>query len=352
MNQKSWPRVLKSCFYNLKSKIQNLKWGGIVAVGVTFGLFGGAAQAQQAKGLRELNTSYPLGGSTSFFWVSYRSGAFEKHGLKLNPVYIRGSVTAIQSLLAKELSIQMEAGPAGVRAWARGAKEITLIGAVGNKLDYILIASPSIRKAEELRGKKIGVSQIGASSDFIARYAVQQLGLNPDRDVTILGTGGMGQRWAALTGGYIDATVAQPPYTLLARKAGYPTLIDISKQDFEYPISAVITTRSFIRAEPETVMNFMRGLADGMNFYRDEKNRDRVIKFLGEYYRSNAVEELDETRRAYSQVTPGLPVITAKSIDNVIKNDKDLAGMSLNPAEILDLSFLQRLEKERKPPTR
>jgi NitT/TauT family transport system substrate-binding protein len=302
----------------------------------------------QTKPLREINTSYPLGGSTSFFWVAYRSGAFEKHGLKLNPVYIRGSVTAIQSLLAKELSIQMEAGPAGVRAWARGAKEIVLIGAVGNKLDYVLVATPSIRKPEDLKGKKIGVSQIGASSDFIARYAAQQLGLNPDKDVTILAAGGVGQRWAALTGGHIDATVTQPPYTLLARKSGYPVLLDISKQDFQYPISAVFTTRSLIKAEPETVMNFMRGLADGMDFYRDEKNKDRVIKFLGEYYRSNAVEELEETRRAYSQLTPGLPVITPKAIENVIKNEKDLAVMALNPMDVLDLSFLQRLEQERK----
>jgi ABC-type nitrate/sulfonate/bicarbonate transport system substrate-binding protein len=307
-----------------------------------------SVEAQQPKALREINTSYPLGGSTSFFWVAYRSGAFEKYGLKLKPVYIRGSVTAIQSLLAKELSIQMEAGPAGIRAWARGAKEITLIGAVGNKLDYVLVTTPSIRKAEELKGKKIGVSQIGASSDFIARYAAQQLGLNPEKEVTILAAGGMGQRWAALTAGHIDATVAQPPYTLLARKGGYPVLLDISKQEFQYPISAVFTTRSFIKAEPETVMSFMRGLAEGMEFYRDEKNKDRVIKFLGEYYRSNAVEELEETRRAYTQLTPGLPVITAKSIENVIKNDKDLAAMSLNPTDILDLSFLQKLEEERK----
>lgn len=242
----------------------------------------------QAKGLRELNTSYPLGGSTSFFWVAYRSGSFEKYGLKLKPVYIRGSVTAIQSLLAKELFIQMEAGAAGIRAWARGAKEVTFIGAVGNRLDYILVTVPTIRKAEELKA-----------------------------------------------------------YTLLARKAGYPVLIDISKQEFQYPISAVLTTRSFIRAEPETVMNFMRGLAEGMDFYRDESNKDKVVQHLGEYYRSNAREELEETRRAYSQLTPGLPVITAKSIENVIVNDKDLSGMSLSPVEILDLSFLQRLEKER-----
>lgn len=95
-------------------------------------------------------------------------------------------------------------------------------------------------------------------------------------------------------------------------------------------------------------MNFMRGLADGMDFYRDEKNKEKVIRFLGEYYKSNATEELEETRRAYSQLTPGLPVITAKSIDNVISNDKTLAGMNLNGAEMLDLTFLERLAAERK----
>ncbi len=95
-------------------------------------------------------------------------------------------------------------------------------------------------------------------------------------------------------------------------------------------------------------MNFMRGLADGMDFYRDESNKDQVVRILGEYFRSNATEELEETRRAYSQVTPGLPLISAKSIENVIANDKNLAGLGLKPEEILDLSFLQKLQQERK----
>jgi hypothetical protein len=95
-------------------------------------------------------------------------------------------------------------------------------------------------------------------------------------------------------------------------------------------------------------MNFMRGLADGMDFYRDEKNKDKVIKFLGDYYKSNAVEELEETRRAYSQLTPGLPIITVKSIENFIANDRVLSTMSLKAADMLDLSFLERLEEERK----
>ncbi len=264
--------------------------------------------AQAAKP-RELKVGYPLGGSASYFWVAHRSGSFEKYGLKLEPIYIRGGLMGIQAALSGDLLLQLQGASTVVAAWAKGGKDLQFIGAVGNRLDYIMAVHPSIRKPEDLKGKKIGVSQLGASTDFIARLAVRRLGLNP---------------------------------------AGYPVLIDFSKEDFEYTIAGPLTTRSFIRAERETVMNFMRGLADGMDFYRDEKNKDRVIKFLGEYYRSNAVEELEETRRVYSQVTPGLPLISVKAMENVIANDKTLVGMNLNAAELLDLSFLERLAQERK----
>ena len=254
----------------------------------------------------------------------------------------------IQAALSGDLLLQLQGASTVVSAWAQGGKDLQFIGAVGNRLDYIFVTLPSIRKADDLKGKRVAVSQIGASTDFIARVAARRLGLNPDKDIVIVGAGGQGERWAALTGGHVQATVVQPPFTLLARKAGYPVLIDFSKEDFEYTIAGPLTTRSFIRSDRETVMNFMRGLADGMDFYRDEKNKDRVIKFLGEYYRSNAIEELEETRRVYSQLTPGLPVITTKAIENVIANDKSLSGMNLNAAELLDLSFLEKLAQERK----
>jgi NitT/TauT family transport system substrate-binding protein len=303
----------------------------------------------QAKDLNELRTSYPLGGSSSYFWAAYRSGAFERHGLKLNPVLIPGGVTALQSLMAKELFIQLTAGPAAIRAWARGAKEITFIGAVGNRLDYVIVAIPSVRSVNDLRGKRIGVSQLGASPDFIARLGLRRLGLNPERDVALVPIGSPGERWSALAAGQVQASLFQTPFTLRARKAGYVTLLDFATQDFPYIISGVLTTRSYIRSDRETVMNFMRGLADGMDFYRDEKNRETVIRFLGEYYRSNSVEELEETVKVYSRVTPGLPMVTVKSIENVIVNDKDLSALDLKPAEMLDLSFLQKLEEERRP---
>src|SRR5262245_40513267 len=117
----------------------------------------------QPKSLRELAVSYPLGGSSSYFWTAYRAGSFEKHGLKLNPVFIPGGVTALQSLMAKELFIQLTAGPAAVRAWARGGKEITFIGAVGNRLDYVLVVVASVRKVGVMKERRDGVRELGAT---------------------------------------------------------------------------------------------------------------------------------------------------------------------------------------------
>src|SRR6516164_8498760 len=310
-------------------------------------LFPGFLFAQTAK-LRELKVGYPLGGSASYFWVAYRSGSFEKHGLKLEPIYIRGGLMGIQAALSGELPLQLQGASTVVAEWAQGAKDFHFIGAVGNRLDYILAAHPSIKRPEDLKGKKIGVSQLGSSTDFIARVAVRRLGLNAEKDVQIVGIGGQGDRWTALTTGQIQATVLQSPFTLKARKAGYPTFIDFSKEDFEYVVAGPVTMRPFIRAERETVMNFMRGLADGMDFYRDEKNKDRVYKYLSEYYRSNNIEELEETLRVYSQITPGLPIVTVKAMENVIANDKNLSSMKLNANQLLDLSFLEQLAQERK----
>src|SRR3954469_1702391 len=120
----------------------------------------------QTKPLRDLNVAYPFGGSTSYFWVAQRSGSFEKYGLRVQPIYIRGGVAGVQALLAKNVLVEMQGASAVVSAWAQGAKDLKYIGAVGNKLDYILVANPTIRSAAELKGKRVAVSQIGSSSDF------------------------------------------------------------------------------------------------------------------------------------------------------------------------------------------
>ena len=134
----------------------------------------------QTKKLKEMKVSYPFGGSTSFFWVAQRSGSFEKYGLGVVPVYIRGGRAGVQALISGDVKIEMQGALATISAWAQGAKDQRYIAAVGNRLDYILAAHPSIKTPAELKGKRVGISQLGASTDFIARYALRRLGLNAE----------------------------------------------------------------------------------------------------------------------------------------------------------------------------
>jgi ABC-type nitrate/sulfonate/bicarbonate transport system substrate-binding protein len=301
----------------------------------------------QSKTLKEVRVPYALGGSTSFFWVAQRSGSFEKHGLKVLPIFMRGGREAVQALVSRDVTVLQQGSAGVILAWAQGAKDLVVIGATGNKLDYVFVSSSAIKKPADLKGKRIAISQLGASTEFIARLALRQLGIN-EKDVILLGLGAQGERWAALAGGHIDASVFQPPVTMRARKAGLPVWVDFSKSDYEFVVAGPVTLRSFIKSDRETVMNFMRGLADGMDFYRDEKNKEAVHKYLGEFYKSNNTEELEETRRVYTQVTPGLPIVTLKAMENMINSDRMLSTMNINGADVMDLSFLKQLEEERK----
>ena len=94
-----------------------------------------------------------------------------------------------------------------ILAWAQGAKDLVVLGATGNKLDCVLVSGPHIKKPADLKGKRIAISQLGARTDFIARLAVRQLGLN-EKNVSLLGIGAQGERWAALAGGHVDAQEA------------------------------------------------------------------------------------------------------------------------------------------------
>ena len=105
----------------------------------------------QTKGAREIRVPYTLGGSAGYFWIAYRSGAFERHGLKIQPIYIRSGFAALQSLLAREVQIELQGGSAATAAWAKGAKDLVYVAACGNRLDYILIAHSSIHKAQDLK---------------------------------------------------------------------------------------------------------------------------------------------------------------------------------------------------------
>ena len=138
-----------------------------LALVLTFALIPQRLVFAQSKPLKEVRVPYALGGSTSFFWVAQRSGSFERYGLKVLPIFMRGGREAVQALISRDVTMLQQGSSGVILAWAQGAKDLVVLGATGNKLDYVLVSSPAIKKPADLKGKKIAISQLGAGTDFI-----------------------------------------------------------------------------------------------------------------------------------------------------------------------------------------
>src|SRR5258708_39034248 len=80
----------------------------------------------QSKPLKEIRVPYALGGSTSFFWGAQRSGSFEKYGLKVLPIFMRGGREAVQALISRDVTMLQQRSSGVSLARATGPKDMVL----------------------------------------------------------------------------------------------------------------------------------------------------------------------------------------------------------------------------------
>ena len=146
-------------------------------------------------------------------------GIFKKHGLNLEMIFIPGGSLSLQALIGKSLDLLMTGGPPVVNAYLQGAK-IKIIGGATNLLPYTFVVIGGIRSAEQLKGKRIGISRFGSNTDYVVRLALNQFALSPN-EVQIIQVGGSQARLVAMKSGAIQATVLSPEETLVAQKMGY-----------------------------------------------------------------------------------------------------------------------------------
>ena len=116
-------------------------------------------------------------------YFTREAGIFEKHGLSVNLNYVASGSRVAQALLAGEFPIAL-AGSAVVFANLAGG-DVVYIGGVVNVPAFYLLVTPEIKRIEDLRGKALGVTRFGASTDFALRHALPLWGIEPGKDVKI-----------------------------------------------------------------------------------------------------------------------------------------------------------------------
>src|SRR5581483_9185012 len=192
-----------------------------------------------------------------------------------------------------DVAMVLSDGSSAVASNLAGA-DVVIIASFLNTFPYSLISIPEVKKVEQLVGGKVAISRFGSATDLSVRMSLAKVGLNPDKDVTILQIGTQTTRYAALQSKQVQATIITPPFTLTARKQGYNTLVDMAQLNIPFELTALLTRKSYIKTQRDTVAA-VAALSEAVHFYKREK--EPVIKILGKYLDTADREALEETYR-------------------------------------------------------
>ena len=305
---------------------------------------------QQVKAqapLEKVRLAYSaIGGSQASFWIPYEAGIFRKHGLDVELLYVAGGGRAGQVVQSGEVPIGVFTGGAVINANLAGG-DLVVIASSMNVMTFVVMARPEIKRPEDLKGKKIGVSRFGSATDFGLRYVEEQWPIKRQRDFAVIQVGGVTDVYNALRAGALDAAVINAELAILARREGFRELADIAKMGINFPTSSAITTRSFIKRNENTVRKFVRGFVEGVHFAKTQ--RGPAIKIMQKYLRSSDAAMFDELYETYIiRNIPRIPRPSPESLktvmDQMVETDPRVAN--LKPEQFIDARFFQELDKE------
>ena len=281
--------------------------------------------------------------SQSAFYVTKEAGQFEKHGLFVDPVYVASGTKVAQAVIAGEFPVAL-AGGTVVNANLAGG-DIAIFGGVVNVPSFYIFVHPSIKRPEDLKGKTVGITTFGSSTDFSIRYLIKKLGMEPDKDVRVLQMGGQPQIVAGMVAGAVQAGVLSSPANYNATKAGFQMLVDFKSVGLDYPTVSLVSTRSYIKKDPQTVRRFLLAYSEGTaRLYQD---KEFAMKVIGKYTKTNEREALEAAYNFATTFVERPPELPYKAVETILTQlaEKDPKAKNFKAEDFIDPTFYRELEK-------
>jgi NitT/TauT family transport system substrate-binding protein len=284
-----------------------------------------------------------ISGAMAPLWMAQDQGLFKRQGLDVQLLYIGGGSVVTQALLGGDIQFARIGANAAVQATMRGA-DLKMIANTINTLVFSLMARPEIQSPMQLKGKKVGVTRLGGSTDFALELALKKWGLQRGRDVAVVQTGGMPQLLSAITAGVVDAGVISPPTNLRAAKLGLKELVDFGDLGIVYPNSVVIATASYLQSRRDSALRFLRAYSEGIQRVRSD--RAATLKVLARHTKVDEPEILDELYRIYGvKHLEKIPYVKLEGVEKVLRSEIKGAERA-KPADFVDNSLVAELERQ------
>src|SRR5262245_3410835 len=299
----------------------------------------------QTKPLKKIRVGVPsVGMGNIIIFVTKEGKLCDKYGLDAEVITVMGSGIGSKALISGNLDIIPIATPTVIAANLAGA-DMAILAHTMPAVVHALMVRPDIKRPEDLKGKKIGVSSLGSLTDFLVRSIAKKKGLNPDRDITLLTTGGSDtERVMALKAGAVEASALSHPGYGLARKMGFNMLWDSAKE-LDYPWMEITTRRAAIKNDRDLIGRYMKAHMEGIALFKT--NREFSIKVIKKYLKTPDDELVGESYDIFSKMFlptpypnhPGMKI----SYEYVAMTRDDV--WSHKPEEFTDSSFVAELDK-------
>ncbi len=277
-------------------------------------------------------------------WVAKEQGLFDQYGLDLDLSLIETSTTLTAAMLSNEVQIAASAEEAVISSGLTGA-DLVMIASGPTRLLFSIYVKAGISNLSDLKGKKLGVTRIGSSTDFAARYVLTHNQLAPDRDVVISQMGGVPQILAGLQAGAIDAGVLSPPTTFAAKKAGMRELVDLSQQDLAFYQGPVVVRKSWLKDNREAALRFLKAYTAAIALmHSDPKKAESAV---AKYTQRSDPEILTPSVQAVVKI---LPVDQTPQLD-AVKTGLEQAALTnarardADPKQFIDPTLMDDLKK-------
>jgi NitT/TauT family transport system substrate-binding protein len=290
--------------------------------------------AQPAK----IHVSAP---SKSLTWfpahLTREKGFYRAEGLEVDFVVMKPQV-ALQALIAGDVGYTTALGST-MRAGVRGLP-LRVVMTIADKPLFALMARPGVNSVEELKGKLVGISSFGASSDTLARAVLRRYKLDPNRDVKILALGGGTNRIAAMKTGAIDAALIEAPYNVMLEREGFRKILFVGDL-IPSPLAGFGTTLEKIRKQPDEVQQLVRATLRGIQYVKTNKQESvRAIMKWADMDRPFAEGSYEMAVTSWSNTGAANPQGVQIAMEE-IKIEQKLETLP-DSAKAFDWSFVQR----------
>jgi NitT/TauT family transport system substrate-binding protein len=297
-----------------------------------------------AQEVRKIRLGYPsLAFTQSHIWVGKEEGLFKKNGVDVDPVFLRGGQIATQALAGGDPPI-VNVGTV-VQASLTGYN-LALVAAIENTYYQVVFTRPEIKKLEELKGKKFGISGFGSATHYAALILFKHLNLDPNKDVALVPAGPDAERLGALVAGKLDACFFNLSTAPVARRMGFNELLNVADLGVEVQGNGLATSRAYIKSNRDTVKAALKGYIESIYFIH--ANKQAAQRVFAKYMRTSDPEVLENSYANYVKTIPKKPYPTLKGIQFMLDMlaPQMPQAKSAKPEQFVDLSFLQELEKE------